>query len=61
MGIRELIFGSGDSYDYGSLCALTNPFSRSKPAPVRFYARGELNDIMIYYANRSFSKVALAR
>lgn len=41
MGIRELIFGSGDSYDYGSLCALTNPFSRSKPAPVRFYARDE--------------------
>jgi hypothetical protein len=41
MGIKELIFGEGDSYDYGALCALTNPFSKKKQTPVRFYARGE--------------------
>lgn len=55
MGIKELIFGAGDTYDYGALCALTNPFSKSKPAPVRFYARGELNVLHMISGSRSRS------
>ena len=41
MGFKEAFFGDGEKYKYGSLCALSNPFSKKKPTPVQFYGRGK--------------------
>ena len=41
MGFVEALIGDKGRYDYGSLCALSNPFSSKKAAPVTFYGRGK--------------------
>ena len=40
MGFKETFFGKSGEYDYGALCALSNPFSKKSAQPVKFYARG---------------------
>jgi len=47
MGLKEILIGDPERYDYRSLCSLTNPFRSTKASPVKFYGRDEPIPILL--------------
>jgi hypothetical protein len=42
MGFKELFFGSGDRYNYGSLCVPTFPCAKPESRKaINFYSKGK--------------------